>query len=243
MRQSATRALKIRHFQDLYKKYSRLDFSYWHDRPFGIAGLEARLRKAYQMPIGYGIFDDGPDGGFFHRSLLWCLAEGEKPMTSITFERKPNTSVPSWSWMAYQGAIDYLEPAFQGVDWETRDIRPPWTGGGDGARAETNYNYDEVDLQAMVRDYNLARRSRLDDAKLIYDSETNRSDRQSPQCVIVAKAKQGRSESVKKHYVLVVAAAGGSTTGGYKIYTRIGVGYMPGKFIALDAPGIPAKIY
>jgi hypothetical protein len=243
MRKSASRALKIRHFQDLYKNYSRLDFSYWHDRPFGIAGLEARLRKAYQMPIGYGIFDDGPDGGFFHRSLLWCLAEGAKPMTSITFEGKPNTSVPSWSWMAYQGAIDYLEPPFEGVDWETREIRPPWTRGGDGARAETSYNYDEVDLQAVVRDYNVAGRSRLDDVKLMYDAERSGSDRQSPQCVIVAKVKQGRSEREKKHYVLIVAAAGGSTVGGYKIYTRLGVGYMPGKFITLDALGIPAKIY
>jgi hypothetical protein len=95
----------------------------------------------------------------------------------------------------------------------------------------------------MVRDYNVARRSRLDDSKLIYDTEGNRSDRQTPQCVIVAKEKQGRSESEKKHYVLIVAAAGGSTTRGYKIYTRLGVGYMLGKFIALDAPGIPAKIY
>jgi len=195
------------------------------------------------MPIGYGIFDDGPAGGFFHRSLLWRLAEGVKSMTPITFEDKPNTSIPSWSWMAYQGAIDYLDPPFHGVDWETKEIRPPFMRGGDGARVETNYNYDEVDLQVIVRDYNLARRSRLDEVKLIYDTERSRSDRQSPQCVVVAKAKQGRGEGEKKHYVLIVTEAGGSTAGGYKSYTRLGVGYMPGKFITLNVPGILAKIY
>jgi hypothetical protein len=61
------RGWKIAYFQDLYKQYSRLQFTRIEDRAIAILGLENRLRVAYGVHGGFGIFDDGPDGGLFHR--------------------------------------------------------------------------------------------------------------------------------------------------------------------------------
>jgi hypothetical protein len=133
-----SRALKIEYFQDLYKQYSRLGFTRWEDRPVAIAGLEKRLQKAFNTKGRYGIFDDGnkTDGSLFHRSLLWRRAwevdekgDGD-PLVAITFPAAKNFHVPSWSWMAYKGGIDYTDPPYQTAIWETAGIIPPWTRGG-----------------------------------------------------------------------------------------------------------------
>ena len=118
----ANRARKIAYFQGLYKQYSRLDFTRYSDRPFAIAGLEKRLQSAFNTRGAFGIFDDGDkeDGGLFHRSLLWQRGEenGDLPnMPTIEFPPARKVNVPSWSWMAYRGGIDYIDPPFDQADW------------------------------------------------------------------------------------------------------------------------------
>ena len=106
------RALEVEYFQDLYRRYSRLDFTRIEDRPFGIAGLERRLLEAFKTKGGFGIFDDGDkrDHHLFHRSLLWCRGDDEPDsgMVPIRFPGDRDIHVPSWSWMAYKGSIGML---------------------------------------------------------------------------------------------------------------------------------------
>ncbi|KAF2799760.1 hypothetical protein K505DRAFT_345716 [Melanomma pulvis-pyrius CBS 109.77] len=93
-----TRALEIEYFQDLYRLYSQLQFTRYEDRPFAVAGLEKRLFKTLQTKGGHGIFDDGdrPDGGLFHRSLLWRRRDEKVNLTPINFPAERDIRVPSW---------------------------------------------------------------------------------------------------------------------------------------------------
>jgi hypothetical protein len=245
----ANRAEKIAYFQGLYKQYSRLNFTRYEDRPFAIAGLEKRLQKAFGTCGAYGIFDDGdqPNGGLFHRSLLWQRGEEEdddENLVPIDFPPERNVSVPSWSWMAYKGGIDYLDPPFQSADWETRELIPPWTRGmGPDSLSTASAPPDgEVAIEATVRNFDVAGRQQHE-VRFSYDTERRASsDGQRAQCVIVAKARESRSDRDRRYYVLLVTPVQGNDGRGMRVYERVGVGFMLGKFISLDGDGVRAKI-
>jgi hypothetical protein len=244
----ANRARKIAYFQGLYKQYSRLEFTHYSDRPFAIAGLEKRLQSAFTTRGAFGIFDDGDkeDGGLFHRSLLWQRGEEEgdiRNMAPIEFPLARKVKVPSWSWMAYRGGIDYIDPPFDQADWERTEIVPPWTRGGNKLpMADTSPQDDEIAIIARVRDFKVAGRL-PEEVKITYDAErTSASDGQIFQCVIVAKMKGGSSNLLRRYYVLLVTAVQGTTGRGEKKYRRVGAGFMLGKYISLEGDGIAARI-
>ncbi|KAI1121969.1 hypothetical protein F5Y10DRAFT_255134 [Nemania abortiva] len=238
---SSRRGLKIVYFQDLYKQYSRLDFTRVEDRPFAIGGLENRLRTAYKTKGGYGIFDDGQGKGLFHRSLLWQRSEAPEGapipwLSRISFSSHRNISVPTWSWMAYQGGIDYLAPEFDNTDWETDDIQPPWSN-----ESEIPANDSRTKFVVTAREFKVAG-WRESEVKLVYDT-----DRQRPggtrrvQCVIVARSRHGQSDAEKRYYVLIVEPTG-PINDVEKVYERVGAGFMLGKFITQDKPGVRGVI-
>ncbi|EEU34248.1 uncharacterized protein NECHADRAFT_85531 [Fusarium vanettenii 77-13-4] len=85
-------------FETCFSQYSSLDITNCRDRPAGIMGLESRLAESYETASLYGILLSS-----FYNSLFWHRS-GDKRMTGIDF---PDESVPSWSWMAYEGAVNY----------------------------------------------------------------------------------------------------------------------------------------
>ncbi|KAF2026798.1 hypothetical protein EK21DRAFT_115421 [Setomelanomma holmii] len=242
---SKSRALKIEYFQGLYKQYSRLGFTRWEDRPVAIAGLEKRLQKAFNTKGRYGIFDDGDtaDGGLFHRSLLWRRSweEAEKkngrPLEAIVFPAERNTHVPSWSWMAYRGDIDYTDPPYQSATWETRELIPPWTRGNQDPDAN-----EDVAIAAVARDFDLKGRN-PDEVKIAYDTE-RASEGQRVQCVTVARSNEARSDRERWFYILLVIPTKDKATEGKPArYKRVGAGLMLGKYITLDKDGTEVRIF
>lgn len=234
-----SRALKIEYFQGLYKQYSRLAFTRYVDRPIAIAGLEKRLQRAFGTRGRYGVFDDGnkPDNGLFHRSLLWQREQDGHPLEAIEFPEERKMHVPSWSWMAYKGGIDYTDPPYQSATWETRELIPPWTR---GQYADPDTVDEDVALKAVARDFSLAGRKQ-DEVKVAYDTEKS-SEGKKVQCVIVARSVEG-SDSEKRFYVLLVIPTGEETEEGVKKYKRVGAGFMLGKYIVLDRPGVEVRIF
>lgn len=251
--QSATRGpvnrgLKLEYCQNLYKLYYRLQFSRYTDRPFAIAGLEKRLRQVFgpNTKGGFGIFDDGdqPHRGLFHRSILWRHGdeeEFENGLQAIDFSGM-GIRVPSWSWMAYKGGIDYTTPEGGTAEWETIDITEPWTRGS--VLNTTSAPQDGViAIPATVRNFQVANRV-PGEVKLYYDTgRTKGSAGQRAQCVVVAKEKTAAPGIFGKHYVLLVAFKKADSGRGRKIYERIGSGFMMGKHISYDEPGIQAEIH
>lgn len=244
---TTSKALKISYFQELYKQYSRLGFTRSDDRPFAIAGLEKRLLKAYGTAGGYGVFDDGTDaeGGLFHRSLLWQRGEeagDAAELTPIEFPAKRNIHVPSWSWMAYEGGIEYADPPFQTAKWETKDIVPPWTKGGTRNTSSAPHT-GVVTITATVRDYAILD-AKPNEAKLVFDrARTAGSDGRRAHCVVVARSNERRSEDRRRRfYVLLVGPTLKRNAHGEQTYRRIGVGFMLGRFIDLKSAGVLARI-
>lgn len=94
-------------FENCFSQYSTLDITDCRDRPAGILGLESRLAESYETASLYGILISS-----FYNSLFWHRS-GDKKMKAIDF---PEENVPSWSWMAYEGAINYgfLPGSFSG---------------------------------------------------------------------------------------------------------------------------------
>lgn len=112
----------------MYRMYSRLELTEPTDRPTAIAGLERRLAGAIGTSAHFGVFAHSE---LLHQSLLWRRS-GDKLLEPIKF--KTGSIVPSWSWTAYQGAIDYLHVGVAGkktIRWNTGiTIRPSIVAGG-----------------------------------------------------------------------------------------------------------------
>jgi hypothetical protein len=92
--------------------YSKFGITEKEDRPVAIESLATALANALDTKVSYGIFER-----FLHRSLLW---QPKSVLTQIPYRGE---APPSWSWMAYDGQIKYLQIKlqlkFEGVEWDT----------------------------------------------------------------------------------------------------------------------------
>ena len=205
------KGMKIALFQSLYEKYSNLSLSYDKDRPVAIRGLEKRLIETLKTTGGYGVFDC-----YLHRFLLWQSA-GD-PIKRI--ESYGSEKVPSWSWMAYTGSIEYMSVPSGKVLW-AEDIQSPFR-----IRAKGNLMGDEIRRkQAEI----VARAWRLADcptSSLILG--------ESMRCVVLGTEKEAVSNRPPKHYVLVVLAVSDEIA---DLYERVGVGILEEAHIVRDPPG------
>lgn len=227
----ASRGGKIRVYQELYSKYTRLGLSRDTDRPVAIAGLEQRLIKSFQVSGGFGIFD-GARPGLLRRSLLWRRDPEVGRLEMIDFQSvdSPASTVPSpptWSWMAYKGAIQYLEPPFGSVKWEDSEVCSPWSGKPTGTwiysrdrsskRPALTVNVCEFDSQAAYE---------LKDTLILDDPTSWAALASTVRCVSFGRLEsedQNSGEGVL-HYVLLVAPTDSKGLQGNLTYRRVGVG-------------------
>ncbi|KAK0662972.1 HET-domain-containing protein [Cercophora samala] len=230
------RGERIRFYEDLYRQYSRLNFTRLTDRPIAIAGLEQRMISDLNAKGGYGILHDGQS--LLPRSLLWRRGAEQKELKRVDFSealQSEGKHFPSWSWMVYDGAIDYLDLPLGGVDWRIDAVLDPFTP---RARHRDTEN-GTVELRAVVRP--LAIESDPEEevwgsvGVILDDGEEGKlSAGKDWRFVVVGTRKIAEGEEVgmdlRTHYLLIIAPLG-QDDGGQKVYQRIGVGYMPGWFL------------
>ncbi|KAK3616281.1 hypothetical protein LTR56_026056 [Elasticomyces elasticus] len=223
--EDGSKGARIRLYEFLYRSYTTLAFSHVKDRPIAIAGLESRLARAFGTDGGFGVF-----GKYFHRGILWHRAV--KPLMKIG-SLGPANKTPSWSWMSYEGAIEFMDVPFGGVDWQEKDLKSPWAPQTTPAalrhsiRSGSNHS-----LQVVPRVFTTATDGRTSsEGSLIYDQATPEIEG-SIKCVVVGKHRTGfGSSATQRHYVLLVRQRSSSFT-----YERVGVGYLPGRFIDFSEP-------
>ncbi|KAI5917041.1 heterokaryon incompatibility protein-domain-containing protein [Camillea tinctor] len=226
---NSTKGTKILFYQQLYRQYSRLEFSRPTDRCLGVAGLEQRLIKHFKVDGGFGVFQAPPerkyDEGYFGRSLLWKRGEDVDNLTPIKYDESTlPKSVPSWSWMAYDGGIDYLDESmlpFNKVTWMTKELKSPWDVTHSSLSWHTNKR-GSTELRGEARRF---WESSMDgkEARLFYDRESEEPKDywfSDIRCVVIGIFED--KDKVRKSCVLLVAPRENSA-----YYTRIGVGLIP----------------
>ncbi|KAF4835116.1 putative protein kinase [Colletotrichum tropicale] len=218
----STRGEMIYLYQMFYQQYSKLQFSKVEDRPFAIAGLEKRLLQGFTTRGGYGVFDDGK--GLLHRSLLWCRSLGGT-LGRIKFPVEKKIFVPTWSWMAYEGGIDYLDPEWNKTEWEQKDLRSPWSA--DSPAQYTTDKNSMISLDATARDFDEAKA--VKENITLYFDMPDKADGRTPglKCVILARPKTGSTTTDRMCYVLLVAPQFTKRSEGLTVFERVGVGKMP----------------
>lgn len=215
---------KIRLYENLYEQYSRLALTVNQDRPLAIAGLEIRLIRALDVHGGFGVFESHRPGdeSYLRRSLLWRRGHDCPSMIKIQFGSERAISVPSWSWMAYEGGIDYLNPPFNGTDWE-RGIKSPWT-----QQSSQESSWHTTDRRGnRVLEGKAYKFSVGNDDDITFDHEDNK-EVENLGCVVIGTSKLGIDQKNKEYYVLVIGKQSGSG------WERIGAGKLLGKSIAFD---------
>ncbi|KAL2671302.1 hypothetical protein Neosp_013882 [[Neocosmospora] mangrovei] len=196
---------RITLFQHLYQTYSRLAFSHVSDRSVAILGLEKRLLNAFHTRGGFGIFEV-----YLARSLLWCR---QNDVFLSRIPSKKSRPLPSWSWMAYQGPINYMEVPFDQVDWTTDYVFPSDSEIATSARGPA--------LKALARDLTLTRLDLLQRVKFDQQAEIQVSDLRG---VVLGKDKRRESRE-PMHYVLLITLSRDHLEG-REVYIRVGVAWL-----------------
>ena len=241
---SASQGEKIIRLQNLFKTYSSLAFTNASDRPVAVGGIQNCLLKAFDTQGGYGIFgQDDEDSnrksrlgqrGLLRRSLLWYRPPNKEPLTPIRFP--PDQEVPSWSWMAYVGEIDFLRPGFGIAEW--LELQSPWPGSRTRAKSALllpgggPVTHTAL-LKGKIRDI-VSRAETGSSGHLFYDIPELANELKL-QCLVLGVEKGTQGIGERRHYFIIVQPAKVSTPRlglTETVYRRIGAGYLPGKFIS-----------
>ncbi len=206
--------------------YSGLGFTRHVDRPVAISGLEKRLVRTFQAYGGFGVFDI-----YLQRGLLW-----QRPDNGVLarIQYPPDRHVPSWSWMAYQGRIKYMDIPFDGADWTT-DLQSPFKAGTndwDKRHWEPDASTRATDLLASARRLTINRLDML--TRVVFD-EPREYDVETLRCIIVGKQKKGEQVDDPIHWVLIIRSVlKRNSSGLYALYERVGVGYLLASHISTE---------
>lgn len=176
---------------------------------------------------GFGIFDEREMRGLLRRSLLWCRDSQTSKLVRIDFAS--DTYVPSWSWMAYNGAISYLPLKFGAWEWE--DLESPWSNSTEVSdAAESISPLRETTLVAKARDLDLGAALEDEGGLILDDPATVLRD--TTVCVVLGGAKGATSALEQKNCVLIIEPTKDKAEEGKHIYERVGTGFLPGKCIS-----------
>ncbi|KAF2492573.1 HET-domain-containing protein [Lophium mytilinum] len=226
---------------DLFQRYTRLEFSHPEDRPIAIDGLMDRLNVAFKTKSLAGLFET-----FWGRCLLWRKADGAVPMKKILGGTHTRKIPPTWSWMAFEGEISFIEPGGGKIDWNRADIILPDIILPSTTRApvswlRTSHRGDVVAIRAKAFKFEDAGDTvDATDRQEFYDGGKE-LPRALTKCVVIGSEKPHVSNTDRRmHYVMIVRAI--SNAPNAASYERVGVGYMLGKFIGLSRSPLDVTI-
>ena len=196
--------------QVLSEDYSRRGLAVETDRCVAISGLVARIARARRCQSRYGIFE-----GYLHRNLLWMRSDEKVKRIKYTTQ-----IVPSWSWMAYDGSIKFMEFSFGCVEW---NVELRFNKKGKDALVTNVGVFRKCSLEQRDTSYAILDSSKAERGWIQYNIEAS-EDLQAERCVVVGRESQWLRN--KKYYILVVRPT--SVDGEY---TRVGVGWIQSDYV------------
>jgi hypothetical protein len=198
----------------LFENYSKRGLTEPTDRRVAASGLEARIAGGLHCNNKYGIFEK-----HLHRNLLWQTSDEQTERIAYT----NNQEVPSWSWMACSGGIEFMEVQMGLVSWVKALV---FDTGRDSAALITDVGKfldctmkSEVD-RCIVLDIFTNKEA----GWIRYDIKSG-AEGSGNHCVVVGRTENRRrtvnSLVEQQFYVLVVVL-----TGKDGVYRRVGVGMV-----------------
>ncbi|KAH7304597.1 heterokaryon incompatibility protein-domain-containing protein [Stachybotrys elegans] len=195
--------VKIELFQSLFTRYSQLGLTYPTDRPIAISALQKQLADTFKTEGKHGVFES-----LLHRSLLW---QRSGPTRLERIFDKTDRRVPSWSWMAYNGGIEYMEIKSDQVEWN------------EGVKLVGDKLSAQVRTLRTTRTYHASK-------WLTYDEGDSMNVRRL-RCVITGRTRSGFTGE-QRYYVLVTVPR---RLEGLRIFERVGVGAVPERSISFES--------
>lgn len=159
------------------------------DRRVAISGLEARIACALGCKSRYGIFEK-----YLHRNLLWQPSDIE--MEEIVYKTQ---HVPSWSWMAYSGGIQFMEIPFGEVSWIAK-LRFDEQCACDHAIIAGLASFQNCTMKLHGEHYMISDQGGTKRGWIQYDFK-NGEKRCKGQCIVLGKT---NINGVKEYYIIVV---------------------------------------
>lgn len=105
------------HFiQSLLKDYSQRKLGNLSDRQYAVSGLEERIARVLECGSSYGVFEK-----YLHKNLLWYPAPRNSTRTECVSVNDDTHNIPSWTWMAYSGGIEFVKIPFGITNWIKHD--------------------------------------------------------------------------------------------------------------------------
>ncbi|KAH6661757.1 heterokaryon incompatibility protein-domain-containing protein [Halenospora varia] len=216
---------RIHLFTSFFKMYSKLALTNLTDRPVAISGLESGFARAFSTAVSYGIFQR-----YLHRSILWKRSRVERMKQ---MKCPPGRKVPSWSWMACEGEISYMDIPFAKVEWNNA-IK---LGSEPELQALAREFLDcTIEPQKQNAECDIFAGSAGKIGWLKFDGE-DITDTQRLKCIVVGRAREGRGTDGQVHYVLAVMQG---LEGGH--YERVGVGSIQRRHISFEGREFKARI-
>ncbi|KAK6065957.1 serine/threonine protein kinase-44 [Seiridium cupressi] len=216
---------RIKLYQDLYERYTRLALTHSTDRPVAIKGMEARLLHALETRGGFGVFEV-----HLHRGLLW-KREGPR-LARIDYSkgstRAAREIIPSWSWMAYDGAIRYMDIP-PGAEWKAwyANVTSPWE------RVHDYNGRQPSELRVLARnivDFAAGDRVFLD--------EPHSAAGHDFKCVVVGSRRAPNPMRAEEYYSLIVTLLDGEED----VCQRAGVAFLDRRHIDWDTPAVALRV-
>ncbi len=141
---------------------------------------------------------------------------------------------PSWSWMAFEGAISFLEPWGGEVDWNEVGVELPFAHRTQSSWLKTSHLPDSNAIHSQAFDLAHVANSMMSEAYLSYDGGKALPTTMT-KCVIVGSEQGHMKDPVeRRHYIMLISNS--TQTNGATSYERVGVGYLLGRFIDLANP-------
>jgi hypothetical protein len=217
--------------QFLSTEYSRRGLTDKTDRCTAISGLESRIAQAKKCETRSGIFES-----FLHRSLLWQRS-GERNTDRIGYETQ---SVPSWSWKAYSGSIQFMNIMFGDVEW-VRSLR--FNKPNEHSGSDKEWKYALVTDTGSFRNCSFKRSKTgcailnsdgAERGEIQYDVETHKR-LDSERCVVIGRSHFESNIGKREYYILVVRP-----TIMENEYNRVGAGWIVSDYVTRQ--GVQALI-
>lgn len=216
------------HFlQSFLEDYSKRGLSKPTDRAVALSGLAARVEATLICKERYGIFDL-----YLCRNLLWQRSDLQKKR--IDYEA---TQVPSWSWMAYEGGIQFIP--LTDLPYGELDVFEDlqFAKGVKGALITKVWVFKGCHLNREASS-ETARQHIMDSSGtkrgwVMYDVEDGKDFCQE-RCVVVGRSRLSRTSNSRDYHILVVRQRGRE---GNK-YERVGIGSIQQGYVLRQEPDV-----